>query len=129
MYVLEFELKGLPPLINAQSRAHWAIQYNEAKKWKRWVGQICMGRRPPFPLKRARIECTRCSHGLIGPDMDNLVISFKSTIDALREAKIIENDSPAHVTVKYSWEKAPMKQGKIRVKVTECDTLEKNTSA
>lgn len=122
MYALEFEIKGLPTLVNKMSRAHWAVAYREAKKWKGWVALICRSRRPQSPLKRARLEFTRFSHGR-GVDCDNLAISFKAIRDGLIESGIIENDAPHNVEVSYGWKKVGMKEGKIKVIVHELPSL------
>lgn len=118
MYTLDFEIRGLPTLINAMSRAHWAVAYREAKKWKRWVFIIVRTRRPAQPLTRARVEFTRFSYGR-GVDCDNLAISFKAVRDGLVEAGILANDAPENIVAEYTWVRAEKNQGRIKVTVTE----------
>ncbi len=119
VYTLEFEIPGLPKLINAQSRGHWSVAWREAQKWKKWVFMIARSQRPPTPLKKARLEFTRFSFGLAGPDCDNLAGSFKAVRDGLVKCGIIEDDSPEHVVVSYGWQRVDKNKGKIRVRVEE----------
>lgn len=119
MYTLEFEIGGLPILPNAMSRGHWSIAAREAKKWKRWVFFSCKTRAPSIPLKRAKLIFTRFSYSGKGPDCDGLVHSFKHVRDGLKDAGIIEDDSPTHVFCEYRWERVGPKKGKIRVRVEE----------
>lgn len=119
MYELQITLAGLPKLINAQSRAHWAMFYREAKKWKLIMERALLGRLPPTPLQYAHIHFTRFSCSPQGPDDDNLAASFKSVRDALTRYKVIIDDSPAHIVTQYSWEPAKRNDGRIKISVTE----------
>jgi Holliday junction resolvase RusA-like endonuclease len=118
-YTLEFEIPGLPKLINAQSRGHWAVGWREAKKWKFAVRMFARPNRPEIPLKRARITLTRFSCSKSGPDVDNLAGSWKHVQDGLKDAGIIEDDSPAHIEAIYEWRPCGRGQGRIRVKIEE----------
>ena len=116
MFRLEIILFGLPSTANSH-KAHWAIAGKERKRWRAASCLSCLGQnRPPEPLDRAKITCTRYSAS--EPDFDNLVQSFKSVIDGLKDAKIIKDDkSSVIVERKYMWEKTAPKQGRISILV------------
>jgi hypothetical protein len=115
----------LPKLPNQLLGARWFIRSAEAKKWKRLVGdalveaewqrQVFKAPDPPLPMKKARITLTRCSPRQC--DFDGLVGSMKPVLDALVHQKVIEDDTPEHVSCDYVWEKTTkLKQG-IRIEV------------
>lgn len=95
------------------------MAYRDGLKWQKWVHLVTRSRRPPVPLKKAKLEFTRFSYGKAGPDCDNLAGSFKKIRDSLITVGIIEDDSPEHVTVTYGWERVDKNKGKIRVRVEE----------
>jgi Holliday junction resolvase RusA-like endonuclease len=77
-----------------------------------------VGKRPPAPLKRAKLTLVRYSS--VSPDFDGLVSSWKAPIDGLIHAGVIEDDSMEHIGVPaFHWEKAPPKRGKIFIGVEE----------
>lgn len=116
-YRLEFILDGLPPTANSH-KAHWAVSGRERKRWRDAARLRAMIQRPPSPLTKCRLICTRFSYR--EPDFDNLTQSFKSVIDGLKDAGVILDDKPSVVLErKYLWERAPQKQGKIQVIVEE----------
>jgi hypothetical protein len=97
---------------------HWRVRYEEAKKWKADVAAITMGKRPPKPLKRARLILTRFSSR--SPDPDGCVSGFKAIIDGLVQCGILENDRYENIGMPhYLWKKCPKEQGRIRVEVVE----------
>lgn len=115
-YSITFELPGLPRMANAsgRSRNFWAIK-KETDQWKKWVGQVACPR-PPSPLVRAKLTLIRFSSS--EPDFDGLVHGFKPVIDGLKECGVLLDDKARNIgQSSYSWEKAPAKQGKIRVVV------------
>lgn len=117
-YRLEFSLPGLPKLSNSH-HLNWRVAAGERKKWRRAAYLKTLSLRPPFPLSLCSITCTRHSSGR-EPDFDNLVISFKSVIDGLKDAGIILDDSSACVLERrYLSKKAPAKKGFIEVVVEE----------
>lgn len=80
-----------------------------------------MGKRPPEPLKYARLTLVRFSS--VCPDFDGLVSSWKPVIDGLIHARIIEDDSMKNIGMpKFHWEKAPPKKGWILVRVEELES-------
>jgi len=118
-YTLEFELQGLPKMSNQLLRGHWASKTGHARKWKFAVASKCAKLvKPPQPLTSAVLCLTRCSSR--EPDFDGLVSSFKHVIDGLVEARILAGDKMSVIgQPRYVWEKAPLRMGKIRVRVEE----------
>jgi len=111
-YKLEFTLAGLPPTSNG-AHGSWKAAWQRRKKWRDAVRLRCFLQRPDKPLPLAKITFIRCSSR--EPDYDNLVTSFKPVCDGLKDAGIIEDDSPKHVERVYLWEKANTKYSRIRV--------------
>lgn len=117
-YSLKIDLEGLPKTVNAIGRKHWAVKAKDIQTWKMDVLVATMGLRPEKPLKRAHVRLTRFSSTC--PDFDGLVSSFKCVLDALIDAKILEDDSYDHIGApEYSWEKAPRGKGHVCVEVFE----------
>lgn len=115
-YELSFILPGLPKTMN--DRMHWAVKAKENKKWTNMVHYMTFGKRPISPLKQAHLILTRFSTR--EPDYDNLVSGFKPIIDALVTCEILENDHRQCIGISdYRWERAPQKQGKVRIQVAE----------
>src|SRR5712675_171259 len=113
--MIEFQIAGLPRTINSLGRTHWAVKAKEAKTWKYAVHLAVCEYRPEKPYLKAKVTMTR--HSSKRPDFDGLVSSFKHVLDGLIDAKIIQDDSPEHVSTEYCWDKAGMKQGRIHVRI------------
>lgn len=117
-YLLEFELDGLPKTTNAGGRVHWTTQHSRSKIWKKKVLLAVLTKAPPIPLLKAKLTLIRCSS--VCPDFDGLCSSFKSIIDGLILACILDDDKMTNIGQPiYLWEKAPKNKGKIKVKVEE----------
>ncbi len=115
-FKIEFEIQGLPKMMNDLLRGHWTKKHAHTLKWKKLVTQEVYNLRPLAPLQRATLTLTRVTSKK--PDYDGLVSSFKHVIDGLVEAKIIIDDTQEIIGVPtYVWEKGPPKQGKIKVEV------------
>lgn len=109
---------GLPKLNNGHY-GHWRAAAGERKKWRTLFHRLGLLKRPLSPLKGVRLTCTRFAYGK-APDYDNLVISFKSCIDGLKDAGVIVDDGPDCVFERiYKHEKAPAKKGSISILVEE----------
>ena len=92
---------------------------NEARKWKKMVSLVVVGKKPSQPLKKAKLTLTRYSS--VCPDSDGLVSGFKRIVDGLVEAGILENDKFVNIGMPdYRWEKALPKNGRVTVTVEEC---------
>jgi Holliday junction resolvase RusA-like endonuclease len=114
---LELEIVGLPKTTNG-AHGHWRAAAAERKKWREAVMMIAKFRRPPKPLEKVRLELTRYSSSKA--DFDNLVISFKSCIDGLKDAGVISDDKDSVIVDrKYLWEQAPRGKGKIKIVVEQ----------
>lgn len=115
-YELEFEIKGLPPMTNKQSRNSWQARMGEANKWKNLVFRECYGKEPPEPLTKATLTLTRFSS--YEPDFDGLVSGFKHVLDGLKVSKIILDDKVSVIgNPQYKWEKVSPRSGKIKVHI------------
>jgi Holliday junction resolvase RusA-like endonuclease len=117
-YKLHIKLSGLPKLNNTHY-SNWRVAMAERKKWRTASAWACIGNKPLFPLKKCTITCVRHSYGR-QPDFDNLVVSFKSIIDGLKDAGVIVDDSSDVIVERlYRSEKAPAKKGWVEVIVEE----------
>jgi Holliday junction resolvase RusA-like endonuclease len=117
-YKLFLKLPGLPKLNNSH-HVNWRVAAAERKKWRRAAYLHSLPKRPLSPLPQCIIICTRYSHGK-QPDFDNLVISFKSIIDGLKDAGIIVDDnSDCILERQYRSNKAPPKKGYVEIEVEE----------
>lgn len=116
-YVLDFELAGLPKTPNGP-HGHWRAKAAERKKWRDAVCMIAKFRRPPKPLEKVRLTCTRFSS--VSGDFDNRVSSFKGCIDGLKDAGVIQDDNDSVILERsYPWVKVPPGEGKIQIRVEE----------
>lgn len=114
--MIDFEIPLLPKTTNAQTSMHWSAKQKYVKSWHDLVGYATVGKRPRTPLIRAKLTLTRFSSS--EPDFDGLVSSFKHVIDALIVCGVLANDKVSNIGQSiYLWEKAPRKNGKIRVTV------------
>ena len=117
--MLIFELPGLPKTVNAIGRKHWRIVSAERKKWKLLVWHAVRNAVPDTPFKKARLVLTRFSS--VEPDFDGNVSSWKSVIDGLVMAKIIDDDKMSVIGMPdFRWEKVKRGEGKIRIEVYPC---------
>jgi Holliday junction resolvase RusA-like endonuclease len=122
-YRLHIKLPGLPRTTNG-SHGHWRTRSNHVKIWKAKVFTACWSKAPPEPLKQARIKFTRASSSR--PDYDNLVISFKSCMDGLRQARIITDDRHQNVGIpEYTWVQAPIRKGYVEIEIEEVNETNK----
>lgn len=119
-YILEIEIPRLPKL-NSSRRVHRWTEIKEKNLWTEEIAAATVGKRPPEPLKRAKVTYIRRSYGR-DPDYDNLVGSWKHVQDALIRAGIIVDDTPAVIgQPEYLAEKASPKKGSIVIRVEEID--------
>ncbi len=119
-YFLQIEIPELPTVI-LNARQHWRVKNQEAQKWDRTIHFYTVGKRPPQPLQRAILTLTRGSARPL--DFDNLASSWKHVVDSLVTCGIIADDSYQVIGMpRLCWEKAPNKQGFIRIWVQSVDT-------
>ena len=121
------------PASNASRNVHWRVKQKERREWHvalmhalyRWPGFWKL--KPHQPIEQARVVFIRRSAR--EPDSDNLPGSFKLVRDLLCVASkknpgglgLIVDDDPAHLLAEYRWEKAPMRQGSIRVEISSAE--------
>lgn len=118
MYRLELRINGLPKVITNGAQGSWKASHFHKKKWKRAVAFAVRYQTPEKPLTSARVECVRYSS--VRPDRDNLAASFKSILDGLVEARVLEDDSDEIIKeIKYRWEKTKPGGGFITITVEE----------
>lgn len=116
-FKIVIELPGLPKTTNGSHGSRFAAAA-ERKKWRTAVAMIAKFRRPPKPLEKVRLILTRFSS--VRTDFDNRVISFKSCVDGLKDARVIKDDTDdVIIDRKYPWERAPPGKGFIRIVVEE----------
>lgn len=92
------EIPFATPSLNTVQRQHWLTAWRSKKKWVKLVRDalIVSGNfppPPPPPFAVVRIE-------RFGPrqlDHDNMLGGAKSCIDALKDLRLIEDDSPEHI--------------------------------
>jgi hypothetical protein len=138
LYRLELVFDYLPPMNTTATRGHPMKLHKQAKLVREVVVAVVGNRRPPEPLTRARIICTRHS-GSKRPDPENLAMSFKAWIDALtksqmrrnkkapggytfiQRADVLEDDAPEVLKREYRWFPARPKKGFIRIVVEEIE--------
>jgi hypothetical protein len=120
-YRLEFELDSLPRMANASGKSrNWRAMHEERKRWKEAVARVAASRRPPTPLRRARLTLTRFSS--VCPDYDGLASGFKAVTDGLVLGGVLEDDSMKHIGIPdFRWEKAPRGKGKVRIVVEQIE--------
>lgn len=125
-YRIELEFKGLTKTQNALHKGENSYRRKrkeERNQWSRNVFYAVRGQEPPKPLEKACVTLIRGSS--VPPDYDGLVASFKYALDALVTWKILKDDKIKNVgRPRYLWEKAPAKQGYIKIIVEEGKPLE-----
>lgn len=97
---LEIEILEVIPSFNRLVRMHWATRRALLKKWQWLVWLEVLRSRPsmvgPF-TEKVQVKITRYSHKTLDPD--NLHGSAKIILDALRAAKVLVDDTPAHIAL------------------------------
>lgn len=113
---MNFNLAPMPSQ-NQLLRMHWAKR-NRLKKSLAWQILAQCADRSTLPVQRAQIVITRMTCGK-EPDPDNLTASAKLLLDALRDAGVIVDDSPEHITLDVQWQRSMKRnQQGTRVVVT-----------
>lgn len=116
-YKLVIDIADLPKSPNAYGTAgnKWAVA-KDRKHWRDAVSLIARTRRPPAPLTKVSIICTRYSSRAM--DFDNRVMSFKPLIDGLVDGKIIVDDKDS-VIVDRKYPQVISKARGIKIEVIE----------
>jgi Holliday junction resolvase RusA-like endonuclease len=90
---------------------------SERKRWRARVALEIGMRRPKSPCEKVKAVFTR--HSARECDDDNLVASFKSCRDGIKDAGVIEDDTRKRIIAVYRWEKAPQNKGFITIDIEE----------
>lgn len=100
--MITLEIPRIPPSPNNLLGAHWRHRAKNSELWRQevWLALYQSKAVPPAPYPRAQVSIDRRSRGQLDPD--NLVGSVKPVIDALRYAKVLLDDSPAHLELKVT---------------------------
>lgn len=115
MTPITINLPGLPSNFNSH-HSGWLMASIERKKWRKLVAKAALFQRPERPYSKCEIVCTRFSS--VKPDADNLAISFKSCLDGLKDAHVIEDDRDSCVVKReYRHEKVKPREGRVSIEV------------
>jgi hypothetical protein len=126
MYSLNLKLPGLPNITSNGPHGSWRAKAASVRIWKNAVRMALAAHHelPEKPLANVRIVMTR--HSSLEPDPDNLGISFKACLDALKvDAKsgfagVIVDDKRIHIgKPEYLWKYAPRIRGFVTIEVYE----------
>lgn len=118
-YALEITIPRLPKINSSRRGSRWA-DIKEKELWAYEVRVAVRGKKPPEPLKRAKVTYIR--HSSLPPDYTNLVQSFKHPEDGLVRAGIIEDDSMKVIgRPDVRWEKTKRLEGRITMLVEEIE--------
>jgi len=107
---MRIEISQLPPVSSSPNwRGHWTGKYKEARTYQAAVFYECVNIRnkleqlpwcPGFPpFDKARLTLTFIFYSSNERDEDNLRARFKSGQDALVQAGLIDDDTPAHLVL------------------------------
>ena len=119
MYRLEIEIPRLPKM-NSSRRVNRWTEIREKDLWTEEIAAATVGKRPPEPLKRAKVTYIRRSSA--EPDFTNLAASFKHPEDGLVRAGIILDDKPSVIGYpELVWERVPPRKGGIVIRVEEIE--------
>ncbi len=115
-YSINVVIFRLPPGPNKDD-AHWAGRSMTRASWRQMVHKAINARNLPLhPLEKFRLTCTRFSSSR--PDYDNLVASFKSVVDGLKDCGVIYDDADKYAVERhYLWKHAGAGEGMIQLKV------------
>ena len=87
-------------------RGHWAEKYQPARVYHDAVYYSCVDTRNrgekegmKFPLRRAKLDLTVVFRGVRRRDRDNILARFKSGLDAVKDAGLIEDDDSEHLEI------------------------------
>ncbi len=100
--MITLEIPRVPVSPNYLRGKHWRYRHKNSTVWNQEiyyaVHQARVHRDPPY--EHAKVTIHRRSKGELDPD--NLVACVKPVIDALRYAKVLVDDSPAHLKLEVT---------------------------
>lgn len=96
------EIPEPTPSLNRLMRSHWSKAYKIRSHWH-WLVRAALleaGYRRTEPQStRIRVTVTRFGRCIL--DQDNFVAGCKFLVDGLVKAKVLEDDTPAHLEAIY----------------------------
>lgn len=94
------------PRANAILRGHWTRRHALQTEWQWLVRDERLRRRVPPATGKRRVDIVRVyGHGCRVYDPDNLSLSCKFLIDALRNERLLVNDTPECLDLHVSQER------------------------
>jgi len=126
--VWEIEISGQPQLQRGRF-GHWGNRMRHDRDWQERVAWMLRGKglRGALLLEHVSIVCMRFGSGK-EPDRDNLAISFKPLLDALKPMSasnrygvgLIRDDSPDVIAYQtYAWQKVTRHAESVTLRIAE----------
>lgn len=106
--MIEIQVPEIAPSLNRLVRMHWSARRRLLKKWEWIVFAEVYRVGGPLAIKyhgKMRVSIIRRSHHVL--DHDNLHGAAKLVLDALKAARVIEDDSPDHIELHCEQERGP----------------------
>lgn len=117
LLIAEFQIIGLPPMVNVNQAKGWRGRHFTAKRWSGLVADHCyLLKIADLKLKKAMLTFTRLSSK--EPDSDGLISGFKYVQDGLVKAQVIIDDKPSVIGMpNYIWRLTSPKTGAIIIRI------------
>lgn len=90
------DLPALQPL-SLNARLHWSARHRLTKAWRNQAA-LCIRAAAVPRLTHAHVEVHVSPPDRRRRDADNLVLTQKTIVDALRDTGVLADDTPNHVT-------------------------------
>jgi hypothetical protein len=100
-------IPDVPPSLNVLMRLHWRNQHALRQKWILWVRSQLNGSYLKAIVK-VRVKVTLCHARLY--DADNAVGACKVVVDALKDWRLIYDDTKQYLELKVEQQKCPHKK-------------------
>jgi Holliday junction resolvase RusA-like endonuclease len=112
------EMAGQPFSTNQRRRAHWSAQQRDTATFRDGFALQAKAQYSGPPLERVRVDVTLIRRKGQSPlDPDNAMSRTKPVLDALVVARVVVDDSSAHVDIHVHQAQGP--QRATRLEVTE----------
>ena len=96
--MIRLTIKTIPPSLNQHQRSHWAEKKRLRQNYQWELTQQFMAQAAPFPNPESRMHVRISIYRKRLLDPDNLCV--KSLLDAMRDVKLIRDDSLKWITLK-----------------------------
>lgn len=104
---MKLDIPDVPPSLNVVMRMHWRDQQKLRDKWKLWVRSQLNGNYLKA-IVRIRVKVTM--HHVRLYDADNAYGACKVLVDALKDWRLIYDDTKQYLDLRVKQEKCPHKQ-------------------